>query len=266
MDNNSLHMIDNRTIRVAIVGVLSILALFLLAETIGAVKNFGRPGNPATDTITVQGSGQVALPPDVARITFTVENSAATVAAAQEKTTTQANAALEYVRRQEIAEKDIRTMYYNISPKYSYPNPCPLGSICPEYIREPKITGYTVSESIEVTVRDLDKAGELLDGLGKLGVQNVSGPNLGLEDPTAGYNAARADAISKAKEQARVLADQLGVRLGKIVNFSESSSRYPYPVPAYGLGGSIVESKAMPDIPTGENTYTASVSITYEIR
>ena len=64
-----------------------------------------------------------------------------------------------------------------------------------------------------------------------------------------------------------MLAKQLGVPLGKIVNFSESSGGYPYPL-AYGMGGGVSDSKAAvaPTLPTGQNTYTASVSITYEIR
>lgn len=115
-------------------------------------------------------------------------------------------------------------------------------------------------------MRDLTKVGELLSGLGKLSVQNVSGPAFALDDANAGYDAARADAISNAKTQASLLAKQLGVRLGKIVNFSESSGGNAYPM-MYGLGGGISEAKAvMPEVPVGENTYNASVSITYEIR
>ena len=115
-------------------------------------------------------------------------------------------------------------------------------------------------------MRDLSAVGAMLGGLGKLEVQNVNGPDFALDDSTAGYDAARADAINKAQAQAMVLADQLGVTLGKIVNFSESSGGYPYPM-AYGMGGDMMVSKAeAPNIPAGENTYNASVSITYEIR
>ncbi len=264
MNNNSLYEIfDNGGVRIALIGVLAILALFLLAQTITIATNFSRSGVPATDTITVQGDGQATVPPDVARISFTVENSSATVAAAQEATTKQANAAIEYVKGQGIAEKDIKTLSYNISPQYSYTN-CPSGALCPN---SPKITGYQVSESIQVKMHDLTAVGAMLGGLGKLGVQNLNGPAFALDDSTAGYSAARADAIDKAKMQAKLLANQLGVRLGKIVNFSESSGGYPYPM-AYGMGGDMVASKAemTPNIPTGENTYNASVSITYEIR
>lgn len=63
MNNNALFdVFDNGIVRIALIGVLSILALFLLSQTIITAGNFGRPGNPATDTITVQGTGQATLP------------------------------------------------------------------------------------------------------------------------------------------------------------------------------------------------------------
>ncbi|MFA5942724.1 MAG: SIMPL domain-containing protein [Candidatus Paceibacterota bacterium] len=268
MDNNFFsNLFDAKSLRIASVSVLGILALFLLAQTISTFGDLGRSGIPATDTITVQGDGQATLPPDVARISFTVENMKTTVSEAQAATTKQTNAAIAYVKEQGIAEKDIKTLSYNIYPQYSYPSPCPFGAICPDYRDTPKIVGYQVSQTIQVTMRDLTKTGDLIAGLGRLEVQNLNGPAFTLDDTTAGYDAARADAIAKAKSQADLLAKQLGVRLGKIVNFSESSGGYPYPM-AYGMGGGVVDSKAVsaPNIPVGENTYNASVSITYEIR
>lgn len=265
MDKDPFHEIFSRSsTQIALTGVLGILALFLLAETISLAANFGRSGVPATDTITVQGTGQATFPPDVARVSFTVQNTASTVADAQAATTKQANAALDFVKEQGIAEKDVKTLSYNIYPQYSYPGPCPHTGVCP--VREPKITGYQVSETVQVTLRDLTAVGTMLGGLGKLEVQNLNGPAFALDDATAGYDAARADAIAKAKAQAELLARQLGVRLGKIVNFSESSGGYPGPV--YGMGGGVMSMKAevAPNVPTGENTYSASVSITYEIR
>lgn len=268
MNNDFLsEIVSSRGARIAFISVFAMLAIFLLAQTIAVAENFGRPEMPATETITVQGSGQATLPPDVARVSFTVENTAATVALAQAATTKQANAALDFVKEQKVAEKDVKTLSYTISPQYSYPNPCPLGSMCPVYGGAPKIIGYQVSETIQVTIRDLAAVGALLGGLGELEVQNVSGPAFALDDSTAGYDAARADAIKKAKAQAALLSKQLGVRLGKIVSFSESSGGYPYPMYGYGMGmGGDAREKASPNIPTGENTYNASVSITYEIR
>ena len=83
MNNSFSDIFDNGIVRIALIGVLGILTLFLLAQTITTAENFGRPGVPATDTVTVQGSGQATLPPDVARVSFTVENTAAAVADAQ---------------------------------------------------------------------------------------------------------------------------------------------------------------------------------------
>lgn len=264
MSNNPFDEIfSSGGVRIALTGALSILALFLLAQTITTAENFGRPSVPATDTVTVNGSGQATLAPDVARVSFTVENTAPAVSDAQVATTKQANAALAYVAGQGIADKDVKTLSYNISPQYSYPRPCTVGVACPPY-GTPTVTGYQVSETVQVTIRDLSSVGTFLGGLGKLNVQNISGPNFALDDSTAGYDAARADAIAKAKAQAALLANQLGVHLGKIVNFSESSGAYPTPV--YAMAATSMKSEAVPNVPSGENTYNASVSITYEIR
>lgn len=267
MDQNDLHSssLVGRGVRIALISALVILALFLLAETIRTVQNFGRPDHSATNTITVTGSGQATLPPDVARISFTVQNTAATVASAQSATTKQANAAIDYVKGQNIADKDITTLAYNITPQYAYRN-CPPNALCP--VGSPTVTGYQVSETIQVTEHDLSAVGTVLSGLGSLGVQNISGPNFGLEDATEGYDAARADAIAKAKTQAQLLAGQLGISLGKITSFSESSNTpYPQPMFAAAMGsGASRDAASTPVLPTGQNTYTANVTITYEIR
>lgn len=264
-DDPLREIFDNNIVRIAFIGVLAILALFLLAETVTVAENFGRTAHPATDTITVTGSGQATLPPDVARVSFVIENTAVSVSAAQAATTQQANSALAFVKGQGVLDKDVKTLSYTITPQYVYPKPCGSGALCPAYTEAPKIIGYQVAETIQVTLHDLSAVGSFLGGLGKLAVQNVSGPAFALDDPTSGYDAARADAITKAKAQAALLAKQLGVSLGKIVTFSESSNS-SYPVPYGAMRSAAVQTAATPEVPAGENTYNASVSITYEIR
>jgi Protein of unknown function (DUF541). len=101
MNNDPLHEIfGNGGVRIALIGALSILSLFLLAKTMSIAENFGRPSHPATDVVTVSGSGQATLAPDVARVSFTVENTATAVSDAQAATTKQANAALSFVQAQ----------------------------------------------------------------------------------------------------------------------------------------------------------------------
>ncbi len=265
MDNKDFfsEIVSNAGVRIALIGVLAILGLFLVAETVNLAQNFGRPSNPATDTVTVSANGQATLPPDVARISFTVQNTAKSVSDAQAQTTKQANDALDYVKGQGIADKDVKTLSYTITPQYAYQT-CPPGIFCPATSR--KLTGYEVAENIQVTVRDLTKVGTLLSGLGSLQVQNISGPSFGLDDPTAGYDAARADAIAKAKAQAKALEQELGVTFGGIVNFSESNGSAPQPLMYAASAGAVNKTAGTPEVPPGENTYNASVSITYEIR
>lgn len=266
--DKTIHIDPPKHIQWAAVAALSMLGLFLLVETLGSLGDIGRADTPASNTITVNGIGSVMAPPDIAHITFTVQNTAATVADAQAKTTAQANAAIDYVTEQDIDEKDIKTLSYTISPQYAYPNPCRAGEVCPQYYdSNQKITGYQVAETVQITVRDLDKVSPLLAGLGKQNVQNVYGPDFALDDPTAKQNEARTEAIKDAKDQAKELAKELGVRLVRIVNFSEGGYYPMYAKEVYGMGGATDSVSApTPTVPAGENEYTSNVSITYEIR
>jgi uncharacterized protein YggE len=265
-EEKTLHISPPKHIEWAAVAALSMLGLFLFVTTLNAFGEIGRSQTPAMNTITVSGEGSVSASPDIAHVTFTVQNSASTVAEAQAKTTKQSNAALEYVKSQNILEKDIKTLSYNINPQYAYPNPCRAGTVCPQYYDStPKITGYQVSQTVQITVRDLDEVSPLLAGLGEQEVQNLSGPAFALDDATGVQNRARMEAIAQAKAQAKELAKELGVRLVRIVNFSEGGN-YPM-MYAYGKGGAMTaDSVSAPQIPAGENEYSSNVTITYEIR
>ena len=94
----------------------------------------------------------------------------------------------------------------------------------------------------------------------------MSGPNFTIDDEEAFKREARKEAIEDAKEKARILADDLGVDLGRIASFSESGNYYP----VYGMGEAYktldsVTSSAPAILPAGENTISADVTITYEI-
>ena len=77
---------------------------------------------------------------------------------------------------------------------------------------------------------------------------------------------ARKLAIDDAKEKARVLAKDLGVRLGKITSFSESGLRYPVMYESAMIKDSVGTAPAPAELPKGENTISSDVTITYEIR
>lgn len=258
---------NDKKMRIALLAVFVLLALFLLAKTWDAA--FGRGPNEPVNLITVTGTGEAVAIPDIAQIDFTVTEQATTVGEAQEKATTKTNAALEFLKQQGIEEKDVKTTYYSVSPRYEYANRgCASGMPCPPVTSSPKIIGYEASQAIQVKVRDTAKAGQVLEGIGSLGVQNINGPQFTVDDEDEVRAEAREAAIKEAREKAKVLAKELGVRLGKTVSFYENEGEYP--MYGYGKGGMAMESDirvsaVAPTLPTGENETTVSVSITYEI-
>lgn len=252
-------------VRLAIVVVLALLAIFLGVKIISGINDFGRSEN-GTNSITVSGTGKASIAPDVAQISFTVQENASTVAAAQDSATKRTNNALAAVKELGIDDKDVKTTGYQVYPQYTS-RPCPAGAYCADNGSE--ITGYQVSQSIDVKVRDTAKAGDVLQKLGTLGVQNISGPNFMVDDDGKVQAEAREEAIKDARDRAELLAKQLGVRLGKVMSFSESGGAIPYY--AYGKGGAgfdtaVAQSAPAPTLPTGENETNVTVTITYEIR
>lgn len=251
---------SNRTVRIAAVAVLIFLALFLLVKTWDAA--FGRDINDGFNTIAVEGTGRAAMVPDTARITFTVMETAEDVASAQEAATEKTDAALAALEDMNIDDRDVKTLSYNVSPKYSYPRPC--YGVCPPTTDVTTIIGYDVMQTIEVRVRDTAKAGDVLGTLGTLGVQNISGPEFIVDDEASVMAEAREEAIDEARAKAKELAKALGVRLGKISSFSEGSPSDMY---GYGKGGMMMDAalQSAPTLPMGENETEVSVMIIYEI-
>lgn len=224
------------------------------------------------NVITVSGHGEVNAVPDIASIYFTVESGKTTQKESSDEVNTKVSQVLAFLKTSDIAEKDIKTDGYNSYPKYSNPTPCPLyyradGVMPPCPQSEAKIIGYSVSQSITVKIRKVDDSSKIIDGINKIGVTNMSGPTLSIDDEDGLKAEARKKAIDDAKAKAKVLAKDLGIRLGHISNFNENGNNY-YPMYAssavtkdVAMGGGVPS-----EIPKGENTISSDVSITYEIR
>lgn len=274
MNESTVQVIKeaSRPVRYAAAAALTVLALFLVVKTADALDQFGvRAGQPV-NTITVSGEGKSSAAPDIALITFTVQQTAATVAAAQTSATKQTNDALAALKAEGIADADVKTLGYNVNPQYAQNNTtngCPPGVMCPVLVpngNSNTITGYQVSQTVQVKVRDTSKAGDVLQKLGTLGVQNISGPDFMVDDDTKVTDAARANAIADARTKAQTLASQLHVRLGSVVSFSDNGAGYPGPVySALAKGGATMDMAPTPSLPTGTNETDVTVSVTYEI-
>lgn len=220
-------------------------------------------------SITVVGEGEVLAKPDIGVFSFSVMAEGEDAASAQESSAEAVNSILAFLEDEGVAEEDIKTQNYNLNPKYRFEERiCVSGSFCPP--GERVIDGYEVSQTVSVKVRDLDVAGDLISGAGERGATNISGLSFTIDDTDALMAEARAAAIKDAREKAEVLADNLDMKLGRIVGFwEESNDRYPSPM--MGMGGAEMDmvsavAKTAPSLPTGENNVTARVNIHFELK
>jgi uncharacterized protein len=201
-------------------------------------------------------------------VTFTVQQNASEVKAAQDSATKKTDEALAALKELGIEDKDVKTLDYSVYPQYAAAasTPCFPGGYCPPQTSN-RITGYQVSQSVEVTIRDTAKAGDVLQKLGTIGVQNIQGPNFTVDDDEGVMSEARAMAIQNAHDKAEQLAKELGVSLGDVVSYSDQNGFYPY---AYGKGGGgmdmAVAQTASPALPVGSDERTVNVQVTYRIK
>lgn len=259
---------DNKNIRAAILVFLGIVTIFFVAKTIKEVKGFRDSDMPQT-TISLSGYGEVVSIPDTASFTYSVAETAATVAEAQTKSTAKTNAILAYLKEQGIEDKDVKTQNYSVNPKYEYKatQPCTQYG-CPG--GKQVIVGYDVDQTILVKVRDTTKAGDILTGIGSRGASNVSGLSFTVDTDRQNElkTEARDKAIADARAKAVTAARALGVRLGRTVSFYEDVAQ-PYPMYEKSMMAGVAAQdarNAAPQIPTGQNTVTSNVSVTFEIR
>lgn len=247
---------------------LVILAVFLAILSINAIKQssyIGRGDYPA-NVISVNGNGEIFATPDTGSFSFSVIEEGKTVKDAQDKASKQINRVIDGVKSLGVEEKDIKTTSYNAYPKYDYMRAelCTAG-YCPP--GKQVLTGYEVSQTIVVKVRDTEKAGTVLTKAGEMGAKNISGLDFVIDDMDKIQAEARDKAIKDAKEKAEVLAKSLGVKLKRIVNFSEGGYQPPmyYAMGAAKMEAQSADASVVPQIPMGENKVTSNVTITYEV-
>jgi uncharacterized protein len=259
---------QDRVWKVAVL-VGALLAIFLAVISIKELKSIGYVGKNENmvNSISVNGRGEEVMIPDIATFSFTVTETGKTVADAQEKATTKINATLKAVRDGGVEDKDIKTLSYQINPRYEYQNfPCSAYS-CPP--TKSTLTGYEVRQTIEVKIRDLEKAGDLFTTIGSNGVQDINGLNFTIDDIESVKAKAREKAIADARQKAEAIAKQLGVRLVRINSYYDSSNE---PTPYYGRGADMAVAQSAPgkavppQVPAGEQEIVSNVTISYEIR
>jgi hypothetical protein len=241
---------------------LFVLIVSFAAGTLNKIKEWKYIGQgiEAKNTITVSDSGEIYAAPDLAITSFSVVTEAKTVAEAMSENTKKMNAVITAVKEQGVEEKDLKTINFNISPHYDYYG---VSSIYPSGKRV--LVGYDITQTLQVKIRDLEKVGNIIQAAIDNGSNEASDLQFTIDQQDELKKQAREEAINKAKAKAEELADQLGVKLVRITNFSESNF-VPYyalekAVSPLGLSGG----GSAPQIETGENKIEVTVYITYEI-
>ena len=234
-----------------------VVAVFFLVS-IGKMLH-GEEKTPAQ--MNVAGEGSIFIRPDIAEFNVTIVAEQKRVGDAQNDNTVRSNAVVNFLKQSGIQENDIKTVEYSVSPQYQYDK-----SVCPRYPcvpRPPRIISFEVRHSLEVKVRDLKKVDQLLEGVVSVGASEVGSVSFTVDDEKAAMAQARQKAITDAKQKAQVLAGDLGVRLVKIVGFSESGGGFPIFDRAVGMAA---EAKQVPQVQPGQQEIQSSVTITYEFR
>ena len=231
-------------------------ALFLAGCSGGTVVSGGSYSGAAVG-LSVNGRGQVSLPPDIAYVTIGVHTEAGDVSQAVSQNANQVASVMAALADMGVAPEDMQTSNFSLytGDKYDPNSGQSIGK------------NYMVDNTVNVTVRDLASMGNLLDGAISAGANSIWGVTFDLEDKVASLAQARDMALQDAVTEAQALADAASLTLGDIVSLSYTDTGYYYP-PYYGMGGGGGGdgSGAATSIVPGLITVSAEVFVTYAIR
>ena len=206
---------------------------------------------PAPRTLTVSGTGEIKTVPDEAHLSAGVVTQAKKAAEALAANTRGMNEVFATLKRFGIPEKAVQTSEFSVEPQYAQDRNGNASA---------RITGYTVSNTVNVTV-ELPKLGPALDALVASGANSLGNIAFTIHDPKPLLAKARAEAIKDATERAHTYAQAAGIALGPILAVSEGGAEMPRP-----LYTPRMMAAAPPPIAAGEETVNANVSVTFAIK
>lgn len=210
------------------------------------------------DSITVSGRVGMEVEPDVARITVGVSSRAATPAAAREDNAEAIGSTLDALLELGIQEKDIQTSNMNMRTVYSY-----------DGNGNSYVNGYRMDTSLTILVREMDKAGEVVDAAVAAGSNELDGVEYLVSNRDELYNQALTDAVGLARQKAEALAAAAGRTLGAVMTVDEASNAvatiYEYEDVNADTGGFFAAADRVTTIQPGSTTVEAQVRVVFEL-
>ena len=247
-----------RAVLATIGGSAVLLALVLAARgpaVAATLPSVIAPNTGMSQGILTVGDATVKVKPDVALLGMGATAQADTAERAQALVAQRIDKILAQAKALGFADKDVKTVGYNISPQYAY-----------DQGKAPRIPGYQAMQMLQLTLRQVDQAGTALDKL----VQNDGATNasvtFSLDDPKAAQAEARKLAITDARSKADAMAQTAGVRVGRILAISDLSAQ-PIPYARLDQGQAPIAAPApASQVPTGELQVVVHVQVQFEIQ
>jgi uncharacterized protein len=243
------------SVKTAFFSVLFIfILLYIFTKLFGPIPfSINSVNTTKTDLFTVSGEGKATAIPDTAIANFGVTKTASSVENAKNDTNTAMNNIISGLKNLGIKDKKITTTNYSILPNYDY------------NASRNTIAGYTVTQNLQVEITPIEKANQAVDVCTANGANMVGSIQFTVNDEKKLEleNSARADAINKAKTKAENIARVSGIRLGRLINVSESSPFNP-PLMYSAKAADSVSTGSETQLQAGENTVTITVTLSYE--
>ena len=207
-------------------------------------------------TLTISGAGKVSLKPDIAYIYVGVHTEKPTAAESVAENNANTQKLIEALKAAGVDAKDIQTTNFSIWQNNQFgPDGKPSG------------TNYAVDNTVYLTVRKLEKLGDLLDAAVKAGANNINSIQFDVADKTQAMSAARAEAVKNDRAQAEELATAAGVKLGDVqsIQYYDASPSPIFQGKGMGGGGAVSADVAVPINP-GQMEITVTVTMAYDIK
>jgi len=226
----------------------------------------------------VTAQGKITAPPDVATVDFSVQSTISkNIGDIVKDGNTKMNAIIAALTKLKIDKADIQTNQYQLNPIYNYPviTSKPLfpdssvSSNSTMTTTQTVLQGYQLTEGITVKIRDLNTVGDVVQAAIAAGANQAGGVSFTIDDQDKIKAEARALAITKAMEKAKTIAGQSGLKLGKLINVTESTGPLPYYANVYDMksvGAGAVSEAPSASIQSGSLDITDDVVLTYKVK
>lgn len=228
------------------------IVLLLLSLTLVLCLGAAPALADSVQTVTAAGSATVTVTPDMATFTVGVSTQDTLVTTAQTENAAAMQAVVSALKGLGVADKDLQTDNYSVSPTYNYQDD-----------GTQVLTGYVVSNTVEVTVRDLTQLPELLDKSVAAGANQTYGITFTSSACDDAYDQALTAAVQDALSKASLMAGSLGLTTGSVLSLTEGSNTY---VTTYASRSTNYELDAATPIESGSLTVSANVTAVVEMK